>query len=185
MIESRNIVLRTVRAGDIAPICRLTEHVLDSGEFWPLRMVSELQMHRKYEENGLWSDDESMLVITDRAGNLLGNIGFFKFMHYAEGYEIGYRIYAPHERGKGYMTEALRIFSAYLFELKPLPRLQVNVLEGNLPSLRVAEKAGYSYEGCLRKLVFSHGRYHNLRMYSLLREECPALAEALAEFAKV
>ncbi len=180
MIEGRNIILRAMRAGDIEPVCRLTEHVLESGEYWPLRMVSELQMRKKFEENGMLGDDESMLLITDKAGNILGNIGFFKFMHYAEGYEIGYRIYAPQERGKGYMTEALRIFSAWLFELKPLPRLQVNVLEGNDASARVAEKAGYSYEGTLRRLVFSHGRYHNLRMYSLLREECPTLSEAIS-----
>ena len=136
-------------------------------------------MRRKFEENGHWGDDEGTLVICDKAGGILGNIGFFKFMHYAEGFEIGYRIYSPDERGKGYMGEALRVFSAYLFELRPLPRLQVNVLEGNKPSARVAEKAGYKYEGTLRNLVFSHGRFHNLRMYSLLREECPTLAEAI------
>ena len=42
MLETRNLILRTMRAEDIEPVCRLTERVLDSGEFWPLRMVSEL-----------------------------------------------------------------------------------------------------------------------------------------------
>ena len=96
------------------------------------------------------------------------------------GYEIGYAIFRPEDRGKGYMTAALRIFSAYLFELKPVPRLQLGMFKGNAASRKVAERCGYQYEGTQRQGNFLRGQYHDRETFSLLRSECLPLAEALA-----
>jgi RimJ/RimL family protein N-acetyltransferase len=52
-------------------------------------------------------------------------------------------------------------------------------MEGNLGSSRVAEKCGFTYEGTMRKATFNQGEYHSLRLYSLLREECPSLDELI------
>ena len=78
------------------------------------------------------------------------------------------------------MTAALRIFSAYLFELKPTPRLQLGMFKGNAASRKVAEKCGYQYEGTQRQGNFLRGQYHDRETFSLLRNECRPLAEALA-----
>ena len=96
------------------------------------------------------------------------------------GYEVGYAIYRPADRGKGYMTEALHIFAAYLFEVKEIPRLELAILPGNDASRRVAEKCGFKLDGVMRKQYFCQGQYHDLQVWSLLREESPTLADALA-----
>jgi RimJ/RimL family protein N-acetyltransferase len=57
--------------------------------------------------------------------------------------------------------------------------LQLTTADGNVAARRVAEKCGYQYEGTLRKIGFLHGQYVDAVRYSLLREECPPLAEAL------
>ena len=57
--------------------------------------------------------------------------------------EIGYWIGEPFW-GKGIMTEALRLFSSYLFELWPIPRLQITCMQGNIPS----------HAGLLPRVVF-------------------------------
>jgi ribosomal-protein-alanine N-acetyltransferase len=44
---------------------------------------------------------------------------------------------------------------------------------------RVAEKCGYKLEGTLRQFFFTRGEYVDYVQYSLLRNECPSLAEAL------
>jgi RimJ/RimL family protein N-acetyltransferase len=75
------------------------------------------------------------------------------------------------------MTEALRLFSAYMFSAKPIARLQVNCFSENIPSRRTAEKCGYTYEGTMRKAVFCKGKFYNLDLFSIMREECPDFLE--------
>ncbi|MCP6657804.1 GNAT family N-acetyltransferase, partial [Klebsiella pneumoniae] len=79
------------------------------------------------------------------------------------------------DRGKGYMSEALSLFSSFLFESKPIPRLQLTVVVGNESSRKVAEKCGYRYEGTLRKAAFLAGKYVDLELFGLLPDECPPL----------
>ncbi len=121
------------------------------------------------------------MAICSKDGRLLGSIFFFKPQGYIDGYEIGYRIFRPDERGKGLMTEALRIFSSYLFAIKPVNRLQLLVAEGNTGSWKVAEKCGFKKEGQLRNAMFIKGTYHDMRIYSLLRSEAPAFDEVVTK----
>lgn len=75
------------------------------------------------------------------------------------------------------MSEALTLLSSYLFAVKPIKRLQVNALEQNEASCKVALKCGYKYEGTIRNAFYSDGEYHNIRMHSLLASECPSFKE--------
>ena len=77
------------------------------------------------------------------------------------------------------ISKAVKIFSAYLFELKPIHRLQLNCLKGNTGSRRVAEKCGYKLDGVMREVSFHRGEYCDLELFSLLRSECPSLKEVL------
>ena len=110
---------------------------------------------------------------------MLGNLAFFKDVKYHAGYEVGYLILRREDRGKGYMSEALRIFSAYLFELKPIPRLQITTVKGNAAARRIAEKCGYQLEGTFKNHGFLRGRYIDVERLALLREDCPLLLEVL------
>ena len=83
-------------------------------------------------------------------------------------------VFKRQDRGQGVVSEALRLFSAYLFEWKKTPRLQLLIDKNNAPSRRVAEKCGYKREGTLRKSFFIRGEYVDCDLFSLVREECPA-----------
>lgn len=181
MMKGKSIILRTVREADLDEMICLNSDVQEKGEYWPLSIPSEPGFKKRFCESGLWENDTGAMLITAHDGQLLGEIWFFRGWWYQEGYEIGYQLYRSEDRRKGYMTEALRLFSAYLFAAKPIPRLQVNVNAGNLASRRVAEKCGFLHDGTMRKAVFQRGRYVDLALYSLLREESPTLDEVLGE----
>lgn len=119
------------------------------------------------------------MVITDKTNRLIGEITYFKGVWYLPGYEVGYRIYKEEDRGQGYTTEALRIFVAYLFDLKPINRIEIQVSKDNLSSRRVAEKCGFKHEGLKREAVFVRGKYEDSELFSMLRKECQSLKEAL------
>lgn len=64
-------------------------------------------------------------------------------------HSIGYLI-APEERGRGYATRALRLITRWGFEQLGIERLALWTLPGNAASQRVAEKAGFRFEGIAR-----------------------------------
>jgi RimJ/RimL family protein N-acetyltransferase len=119
------------------------------------------------------------MLITAKDGRKLGHIFYFKVDPFRKVYEIAYNIFRPADRRQGVMSEALRIFAAYLFEIKALPRLQVLVGVGNVASRRVAERCGFGHEGVLRQYIFMRGKYHDCDVLSVLRSECPSLEETL------
>ncbi|MGE5631130.1 MAG: GNAT family N-acetyltransferase, partial [Caulobacteraceae bacterium] len=125
MLKGKNIILRTVRESDLEELYNTTSNIDERGDYDALFLQSEPLYKARFKENGFWDNDFGTLLITDKTGRILGDISFFKGLKYCEGYEIGYRIYRKENRGKGYMSEALKIFSAYMFSIKPIPRLQV------------------------------------------------------------
>ena len=179
MIQGKKIVLRTLREGDLDELVKLAGDFHQIGPFWPIGLPSRHGMGKRFEENGFWGEKEGFLAIADREDRLLGTIGFFSVAHYFDAYEIGYNLFREEDRGKGFGTEALRIFSAYIFGLKPVARLQLTAMVENQPSRRIAEKCGFTMEGTLRKATFLRGRHWDLVLYSLLREECPSIDEVL------
>jgi ribosomal-protein-serine acetyltransferase len=86
--------------------------------------------------------------------------------------EIGYWLRAS-ARGRGAMTRAVRLVSAWAFERKEVARLQLRADVENVPSRRVAEQTGFTLEGVLRSAHWNArlGRRQDWAMYSLLRDE--------------
>jgi RimJ/RimL family protein N-acetyltransferase len=87
--------------------------------------------------------------------------------------EVGYWVGAD-ARGRGIATAATAAVARWAFEAVPgLERLQLRAAVDNVPSNRVAEKAGFTREGVLRAQRFNVrlGRRVDFAMWSLLREE--------------
>ncbi|WP_425059585.1 hypothetical protein SCACP_01760 [Sporomusa carbonis] len=177
MLQGKKINLRTVWESDLELIYKLMTDVAEVGEHWLLEIPAEPAFRRGFNERGFWHDDFGRMLITDKQDNILGEIIYFRNADYRAGYELGYQIYKRRDRGKGYMSEALALFSSFLFAVKPIPRLQVTVIAGNHSSRRVAEKCGYRYEGTLRHAAFHLGKFVDLELLALLRENCLPLEQ--------
>ena len=72
--------------------------------------------------------------------------------------------------GQGYAHEALMLAVDYMFNERNIHRIQANVLESNIASLKMHEKCGYKVEGLLRDAVYKNGEYQNQYVLSLLRK---------------
>ncbi len=84
--------------------------------------------------------------------------------------EMGYWIGMPYW-GRGLATEAAHAVLRYGFEELGLERIHAHHFARNPASGRVLEKIGMKYEGCLRRHVRKWGRYEDLAMFGILREE--------------
>ena len=179
MLIGHRVILRPFRRADLEGLYDLVSDVREIGEFWPLGCISEPRWLAQFDENHWWTDEFRVFLITDCEDRGLGQINIYRASHSYEGWELGYRIYRPEDRGQGYTTEAVRLCTAYLFEQKPIGRIQIILDPRNAGSRRVAEKAGYTLEGRLRSAHFDRGEYLDLLVFSILRDESPVLSDLL------
>lgn len=90
-------------------------------------------------------------------------------------YEIGYW-QSTALSGQGYMTEAVKAVTGYLFHYLHAERVMIRCDQNNLGSAGVARRAGFKDEGCLRNREFNKytGGWRNMLFFSLLRDEWSA-----------
>ena len=84
--------------------------------------------------------------------------------------EIGYFIAREH-RGRGLMTRAVRLLCRWIFDELPIERVEIHAEPSNRASCRVAEAAGFTFEGVLRAYFVNKGTRRDACSYSLLRGE--------------
>lgn len=102
---------------------------------------------------------------------VIGSIGVFRQGNiHRQTAEVGYYI-AEEYWGKGIMTEAIKQTCKYVFDKSDIIRIYAEPFAYNVASYRVLEKAGFQYEGTLRKNAIKNGKVIDMKMYSLLRNE--------------
>lgn len=180
MLVGHKVILRTFRQPDTEGLYDLIADVREVGEHWPLGVASESEWLKRFREDGWWTDDFGRMLVVNREGRRLGYTNYYKASHSYHGLEIGYRIFRPEDRGKGFMGEAVVLFTAFLFASKPIERVQALVDPGNDASRAVLERAGFAREGVLRHALFDRGAFHDLVIFSILRADVPPLADLLA-----
>jgi RimJ/RimL family protein N-acetyltransferase len=86
--------------------------------------------------------------------------------------ELGYAV-APWARGRQVATAALREMTRWAFE-QGMQRVTALISVDNPASQRVAEKAGYTFEGVLRSMHHVDGKRVDLQSWSILPGELSA-----------
>lgn len=173
MVEQQDLLapgdlvsIRLIRAEDLEQIA---PHAYSVSVVEPLNELDELR--RDHSETRLWLNDAGAASVVELdTGRLVGTCQFFRSGPCIHGLEIGYIIHDEADWGKGFATEALRLFSAHLFECRPqYHRHQLTIETTNKGSCRVAEKGGFIKEGTLRKSGFPPD-YPDCFVYSKVRE---------------
>lgn len=73
--------------------------------------------------------------------------------------------------GRGYMSEVIQAVVRYGFEGLGLNRLYAYHMMRNPASGRVLEKSGFKQEGLLRQRVQKWGKFENVALWAILRQE--------------
>ncbi len=103
-------------------------------------------------------------------GRAAGSIGIFRRENiHRRTAELGYYV-AEAFWGKGVGTAAVRQACAYVFSNTDILRIFAEPFAHNAASCRVLEKAGFVFEGTLRKNAVKNGKALDMKMYALVRE---------------
>ncbi|MHB9861313.1 GNAT family N-acetyltransferase [Streptomyces sp. YIM S03343] len=98
-------------------------------------------------------------------GDLAGMIGLTR--HSLDTAEIGFWATKEH-RGHGYTAEAVTAVTRWAFTALSLDRIEWRAEVGNRPSRKVAENAGFTFEGTLRSAITNAGTRRDCWVASLL-----------------
>jgi len=177
MIRGNNVNLRTVNEADLDILATYMNDVQLQGEYENISLGSEVEMKAQFAKTGFWESEEGTLNITDKQDRILGFVRYWKPFTSPNrlAYEVSFAIDKPVDRGKGYMSEALSLFVAFLFATKRTERIQATVHPQNTASRRVLEKSGFKFEGTLRKVHVLRGIPTDAHLFSIIRQESPAL----------
>ncbi len=81
------------------------------------------------------------------------------------------RILDNEYRGQGLIGEAMILSYRYAFFELGMEVIYARILEDNLASRKASEKFGQKQDGALRKAVYKNGKFKNLVLYSMLKDE--------------
>ena len=122
-------------------------------------------------ESVVWA----MIRATD--GELIGSIGLHKIVRHDRQGELGYTIGERDQWGKGYGTESIKLATAYAFLELDLHKVWAALMVPNEASRRALEKNGYRQCGLYREDRYAEGRWHDLWVGEILRDEWNRLRE--------
>jgi ribosomal-protein-alanine N-acetyltransferase len=172
-IEAPRLVLRPFAAADAVDVQRLAgdraiaDTTLNVPHPYRDGLAAEwIAAHQRQYDAG----ESMILAITLRAtGELVGAIGLRidRAFNRAElGYWVGTAFWS-----RGYCTEAARAVLDFAFTTLGLNRVHATHLARNPASGRVMQKIGMAREGVARQHVTKWGRYEDLVLYGLIRED--------------
>lgn len=107
----------------------------------------------------------------DAPGHVVGMVGHYLAHPVLEITDIWYVLGDVAARGKGYGSEAVGLMVSHLFATTEYGRIGATCDVENLPSSRLVERLGFRREGTLRSALFHHGRWHDVAVYGVTREE--------------
>jgi RimJ/RimL family protein N-acetyltransferase len=171
MIQGIRIAIRKIR--DEVECRQLYEVYNDLAERAPTDHDETFVIEPKlaaFREHGLWTSEKGLMLVVDQTNAIVGTVSFLRTTSLE--CDIGYRILRIADRRQGMMTEAVTLLSTYLFARFPeITRLQIRTAHDNEPSIRLAQRCGFTREGVLRKAYSYRGHLCDLIVFGLLREE--------------
>jgi RimJ/RimL family protein N-acetyltransferase len=126
---------------------------------------------RRARARFLERSDLMMALFLKGTDTLVGSSGLHRIKWEVPRFEIGYWC-RTRFTGQGFVTEAVRSVTAFAFDVLGANRVEIVCDSRNLPSIRVAERAGFRLEGEFRNAeVGTDGSLRNTLMYALIPEE--------------
>ncbi|HJF30789.1 MAG TPA: GNAT family N-acetyltransferase [Sporosarcina psychrophila] len=173
IIETNRLILREVTTEDAT---EMFTYLSDKDVVKPMGLVPCQTVKDVWDEikwyKSIFEEDTGIrwgITLKD-SGEVIGSCGFLnrQSKHYRA--EVGYEL-SKEYWGKGIASEALEAVVKYGYNHFQLERIEALIEPSNLASQKLVEKQGFKREGLLRRYEFTCGKFDDLYMYSIIKEE--------------
>ncbi len=183
---------RTVRLEPLAP-----HHAHDlfvaysadtTGRMWTYLSVGPFASEAEFMvwfEGLLPSQDPLFFAAVDTAsGRAVGIVSYLRIDPANGCIEVGWVTWSPLMQRSPISTEAHYLLMRHVFEDLGYRRYEWKCNALNAPSMRAAERLGFSYEGTFRQAVIVKGRNRDTAWFSVVDTEWPALKASFEAWLK-
>ncbi len=140
-------------------------------QYRPITLASEERFIERVEA----SEHDVTLAVAERATDaLVGATGLEGMDTRSRHATFGIFIGEPALWGRGYGTEATRLIVGYGFDSLNLHRIELEVYDDNPAGRHIYEKVGVRLEGVRRQHTYHRGRYWDVAVMGILRDEWDA-----------
>ncbi|MCY8233958.1 GNAT family N-acetyltransferase [Priestia endophytica] len=179
-IETNRLLLREIVKDDANDILKYLsdEEVMKYYGLAPFKTINEALNEISWYQSILNEQTGIRWGITLKGKDeVIGSCGFLNRVpeHYRT--EIGYELSKDYW-GHGIASEALEAVIRYGFKYLKFQRIEALVEPPNISSHKLIEKHGFIREGLLRNYEFAYGKFDDLYMYSLLKQDFEKLQES-------
>ena len=138
---------------------------------WHARSMTEEEARTWIESwTGRWTQETGAgWAIADHSG-VLGQICLRRLSLEEGAGEVAYWV-VPAARGRRVAARALCALSAWAFDELGLQRIELNHSTANPASCRVAEKAGYGFEGTKRAAALHTDGWHDMHLHARVSDD--------------
>ena len=176
LVTAKGLRLRRCRPSDAEPVYEAVRESIEEVAPW----MAWCHPGYSLDDSRTWFDSraeawergaEFDFVIVDESDNSLLGICGLNHINAEERFaNLGYWVRTTRTR-QGIATAAIPLIARFGFETLNLNRIEIVVATGNLPSQKVAEKAGALREGILRQRLVAREQILDAVMFSLVPED--------------
>ena len=171
ILDGEKIFLRPIQMEDTPLIVKWRNNKIVRNNF-VFQETFTNEMHENWMRTKVASGDVVQYIIVAKEENLpIGSI-FFRDID-SKNYSAEYGIFIGEDsaRGKGYGSEAARLFVSFGFSKLNLHRIMLRVFADNLQAIQSYHNAGFQKEGIARDMVYQNGEYRDMVFMSIIAGE--------------
>ncbi|MEA4896809.1 GNAT family N-acetyltransferase [Bacillota bacterium Meth-B3] len=172
-IATERVTIRRMTMRDVGDIFEYSKdpevarHVLWDAH----RTIGETRSYVRYTlRKYRMGEPASLAICLNATGKVIGTIGFMWYQSDHASAEVGYSLSRDYWNC-GLMTEALGALIQFAFTELMLHRIEAQHELQNPASGAVMRKVGMQREGTLRGRLFNKGKYVDVELYAILRED--------------
>lgn len=137
----------------------------------PFRYINYEVDRRWYESYMNNRSTNVRCSIVDESDMILGLVSLVSIDYMNQSAVFNIMIGDKKKQGRGIGFFAVKEMLNHAFNNLNLQRVELFVLEDNKRAIHLYEKSGFKYEGRKRKARYKNGKFVDLFMYSILKEE--------------
>jgi len=174
LLSGEKVLLDAVRRDDLPISAKWTGDLDITYHLWtaavkPITLEDEQEWFDNRDQYADTTYTFHIRTILDK--QLIGQVGLSHYDARNRTAQLGIAIGIRDEQNKGYGTEAVRLIIDYGFREMNLNRIELAVSPFNPRAIHVYEKTGFTHEGVKRQALYRDGRYHDVIVMAMLRDE--------------
>ena len=171
ILDGKKVFLRPIQMEDTSLIVRWRNNKNVQHNFVFQEVFTD-EMHENWMRTRIASGDVVQYIIVAKEENLpIGSIYFRDIDAKNHSAEYGIFIGEDSARGKGYGSEAAKLFVDFGLSELNLHRIMLRVFADNSQAIQSYRNAGFVKEGVARDMVYQNGTYRDMVFMSIIAGE--------------